>query len=188
MTRPSGTDADGRRLFSFRRESVADEPCSDMDSLDKKILSLIQDDFPIVSRPYAAIGEKVGCSENEAFRRVMAMKKAGVIRRIGANFDSRRLGFVSTLVGMQVPPQHLERVASLVSSYPQVTHNYERNDDTNLWFTVIAQSRQELERIVREIASRTPEARVLNLPAKKVFKLKVRFEPIHDQGRPTPRK
>lgn len=158
-----------------------------MDSLDKKILSLIQDDFPLVSRPYAVIGEKVGCSENGAFRRVMAMKKAGVIRRIGGNFNSRRLGFVSTLVGMQVPPQHLERVASLVSSYPQVTHNYERNDETNLWFTVIAPSKQELEKIVREIASRAPEARVLNLPSKRVFKLKVRFEPVPDQGRPTPR-
>lgn len=149
-----------------------------MSDLDKKILTLIQDDFPISSRPYAAIGQNVGCSENEALSRVMAMKKAGVIRRIGGNFDSRRLGFVSTLVGMQVPEEHLDRVASLVNSYPQVTHNYERNDRFNLWFTIIARSRRELRRILQEIARAVPEATLVNLPATKVFKLKVRFDPV----------
>ena len=148
-----------------------------MDGLDKKILSLIQEDFPVVSRPYAAIGEKVGCSEEEAFRRIMSMKKAGIIRRIGANFDSRTLGYVSTLVGMRVPEKDLERVAAQVSGYPQVTHNYEREGPVNLWFTLIARSRAELEQILSEIRAGAPEAQVLELPAKRLFKLRVRFDP-----------
>jgi DNA-binding Lrp family transcriptional regulator len=147
-----------------------------MDSIDRKILTLIQEDFPLVSRPYAWIGETVGCSEEEAFRRVMRMKQAKLIRRIGGSFDSRKLGFVSTLVGMHVPEDDVERVAALISSFPQVTHNYMREDRVNLWFTLIAESEEELNRLLEEIKSRVPEAEILNLPAKKVFKLRVRFD------------
>jgi len=148
-----------------------------MENIDKNILRLIQEDFPLASRPYAVIGEKVGCSEEEAFRRVMAMKRAGLIRRIGGNFDSRKLGYVSTLVGMRVPEKDLEHVAALVSSYPEVTHNYQREGSVNLWFTLVAESKDRLERILQEIEQKVPEAEMLNLPAKKVFKLKVRFDP-----------
>jgi DNA-binding Lrp family transcriptional regulator len=148
-----------------------------MDKLDRKILAIIQDDFPLTARPYAVIGERVGCSEEEAFRRVVAMKRAGIIRRIGGNFDSRKLGYVSTLVGMTVPEKELERVAALVSSYPEVTHNYQREDSVNLWFTIVAESRDRMEQILQEIHRNVPEAEMLNLPAKKVFKLKLRFDP-----------
>jgi DNA-binding Lrp family transcriptional regulator len=148
-----------------------------MDKLDRKILAIIQDDFPLTARPYAVIGERVGCSEEEAFRRVVAMKRAGIIRRIGGNFDSRKLGYVSTLVGMRVPEKELERVAALVSSYPEVTHNYQREDSVNLWFTIVAESRDRMEQILQEIHRNVPEAEMLNLPAKKVFKLKLRFDP-----------
>ncbi len=148
-----------------------------MDTLDAKILALIQDDFPVVLRPYAAIGEKVGCSQEEAFRRVMAMKKAGIIRRIGGSFHSRNLGYVTTLIGVAVPEKDLEGVACLINSYPQVTHNYQREGPVNLWFTIVAESQAELERIIREISARTPQAEMLDLPAEKVFKLKVRFAP-----------
>lgn len=148
-----------------------------MDDLDRKILALIQHDFPLVSRPYALIGEKVGCSEEEAFRRVVAMKRAGIIRRIGGNFDSRKLGYVSTLVGIRVPEENLDRVAALVNSYPEVTHNYQREGPVNLWFTLVAESSAQLERILHEIQSRTAQAEMISLPAEKVFKLKVHFEP-----------
>ncbi len=151
--------------------------CKAMDDLDKKILDLIQEDFPLLPRPYAAIGEKLGCPEQEVFRRVLAMKKSGVIRRIGANFDSRKLGYATTLVGMRVPAEKLEQAAALVSSYPQVTHNYQREGPVNLWFTILAESLRELKRILDEIRVKAPEEEVLNLPAKKVFKLKVRFDP-----------
>ncbi len=149
-----------------------------MDNLDKKVLALIQEDFPLTHRPYAAIAERAGCTEEEAFRRVMRMKEAGLIRRIGGNFDSHKLGCVTTLVAMRVPEQEAESVAAIVSSYPEVTHNYQREGQFNLWFTVVAESANEMERILHEIGTRVPGAEVLNLPAKKVFKLNVRFEPV----------
>ena len=74
------------------------------------------------------------------------------------------------------PTPRFERVAALVSSFPQVTHNYMREDRVNLWFTVIAESEEELNRLLAEIKARVPEAEILNLPAKKVFKLRVQFD------------
>ncbi len=148
-----------------------------MDDLDRRIIGLIQDDFPLESRPYAVIGERVGCSEEEAFRRVIAMKKAGVIRRVGGHFDSRKLGYVTTLVGMKVPEKDVDRLAALINSYPQVTHNYEREGQVNLWFTLVAESRREIERILDQIKAQAPDAEVFDLPAKRIFKLKVHFDP-----------
>jgi len=147
-----------------------------MDDIDIEILRIIQEGFPLVSRPYAVIGEKAGCSEQEAFRRVMALKEAGVIRRIAASFDSRRLGYVSTLVGMRVPEKHLERVAHIVNGFPQVTHNYQREGPLNLWFTVLAESEERLRRTLDEIKGAAPEAEMFDFPAKRVFKLRVHFE------------
>ena len=166
-----------RVFLPFHQNATTDKCEAAVDDLDRRILALIQENFPLVSRPYAVIGEKVSCSEDEAFRRVMAMKKAGVVRRIGANFDSRKLGYVSTLVGMRVPEKDIERVAALVSSYPQVTHNYEREGEVNLWFTLVAESKEKLGRILEEIRTRTPEAELLDLPAKRLFKLRVHFDP-----------
>lgn len=148
-----------------------------MDELDSRILRLIQDDFPLTPRPYAEIGRRVGCSEEEAFRRVLAMKKAGVIRRIGGTFDSRRLGYVTTLVGMQVAQKDIERAAAFVSSFPEVTHNYQREDEIPLWFTLVCNSQRRLQEIIREIDRKFPDARLLDLPAKRIFKLKVHFDP-----------
>jgi DNA-binding Lrp family transcriptional regulator len=156
-----------------------------MDNIDRKILAFVQADFPLVERPYAVIGEKVGCSEEEAFRRVMEMKEAGLIRRIGGSFDSRKLGYVTTLVAMRVPENELERVAGLVNRYPQVTHNYERDGARfNLWFTVVAESREKLVKILAEIRAEAPGAEMLELPARRLFKLEVRFDPIREEEQP----
>jgi len=170
----------------FSQKGTSDKSEAVVDELDRRILGLIQENFPLVSRPYAVIGEKVSCSEEEAFRRVMAMKKAGVVRRIGANFDSRKLGYVSTLVGMRVPEKDVERVAALVNSCSQVTHNYEREGKVNLWFTLVAESREELGRILEEIRTRAPKAELLDLPAKRVFKLRVHFDPSEGETQHEP--
>lgn len=160
-----------------------------MDELDSRILSLIQDDFPLTPRPYAEIGRRVGCSEEEAFQRILTMKRAGVIRRIGGSFDSRRLGYVTTLVGMRVAEKDIERAAAFVSSFPEVTHNYQREDRTAgvppessaesyaLWLTLVCNSQHRLEEIIRELEKNFPDAELLELPAKRIFKLKVRFDP-----------
>ena len=147
-----------------------------MDQLDKDILNIIQTDFPLAAHPYAVIGERVGLSEDEAYDRIMRLKDEKIIRRIGATFDSRKLHFTSTLCALKCPPEKLEAVAAIVGSFPQVTHNYERNHTYNLWFTVIAESQERLQAILDEISERGGVDKVRSMPAKKLIKIKVDFK------------
>jgi DNA-binding Lrp family transcriptional regulator len=145
-----------------------------LDDLDKAILNEIQSHFPIVSRPYAEMGRRVGAPEEEVLRRVQAMYDAGVIRRIGANFTSRKLGYTSTLCTASVPAEQVEQFAARVNRYPGVTHNYLRRHRFNVWFTLIAPSTAKLKEILGEI-SRDTGIEVLSLPAYEMFKIKVDF-------------
>ena len=146
----------------------------ELDDLDKAILNEIQSHFPLISRPYAEVAGRVGASEDEVLRRVKAMYDLGVIRRIGANFTSRKLGYTSTLCAAGVPPEQLERFVETVNRYPGVTHNYLRRHRYNVWFTLIAESTARLEQILEEI-SRSTGVEVLSLPAQEIFKIKVDF-------------
>jgi DNA-binding Lrp family transcriptional regulator len=147
---------------------------TDLDELDRAILNEIQSHFPIVSRPFAEVGRRVGASEADVISRVQAMYDAGVIRRIGANFTSRKLGYTSTLCAVEVAPDRLERFAAVVNRYPGVTHNYLRRHRYNVWFTLIAESEERLTEILAEISQATG-TKVLSLPAKEIFKIKVDF-------------
>jgi DNA-binding Lrp family transcriptional regulator len=146
----------------------------DLDDIDKAILNEIQSHFPIVERPYAEVGERVGAPEDEVIRRVEKMYETGVIRRIGANFTSRKLGYTSTLCAATVPEEKLDQFVEVVNRYPGVTHNYLRRHRYNVWFTLIAESEGRLEEILEEI-SRATGVEVLSLPAQEIFKIKVDF-------------
>ena len=123
-----------------------------LDDLDRAILNEIQSHFPIDSRPYAEVGRRVGASEEEVLARVMAMAEAGIIRRLGANFTSRKLGYTSTLCAARVAPESLDHFVAVVNRYPGVTHNYLRRHRYNVWFTLIAESAERLNRILEEIS------------------------------------
>ena len=150
------------------------KPKTDLDDLDRAILNEIQSHFPIVSRPYEEVGRRVGAPEGEVIRRVQNLYDTGVIRRIGANFTSRKLGYTSTLCAAEVAPEELERFAEVVNRYPGVTHNYLRRHRYNVWFTLIAESEERLAEILTEISQATG-TRVLSLPAQEIFKIKVDF-------------
>jgi DNA-binding Lrp family transcriptional regulator len=147
----------------------------ELDDLDRAILNEIQSHFPLVPRPYAEMGKRVGLTEEEVLERVQALHDAGIIRRIGANFTSRKLGYTSTLCAARVPPERLERFAAMVNRYPGVTHNYLRKHRYNVWFTLIAESPERLAEIIEEIREESGVAEILSLPAKEVFKIKVDF-------------
>jgi DNA-binding Lrp family transcriptional regulator len=146
-----------------------------LDDLDRAILNEIQSHFPIVSRPFAEVARRVGASEAEVLRRVQAMAAADIIRRIGANFTSRKLGYTSTLCAAQVPGELLDRFVEVVNHYPGVTHNYLRRHRYNVWFTLIAESEARLNKILAEISQSTGVQEILSLPAREVFKIKVDF-------------
>ena len=125
-----------------------------MDDTDKTIVTLIQGGFPVTAHPYAAIGEKLGLGEGEVIERIKGIKESGEIRRLGASFDSRKLGYSSTLCAVHLPPEKLDESVKVINSYLNVTHNYERNHYYNVWFTCIAPNVERVREILAEIEER----------------------------------
>lgn len=144
-----------------------------MDEIDRAILNRIQGDFPVSRDPYGDIGEELGIGGEDVLSRVRRLKEEGVIRKVGPFFDARKLGHRSTLCAVDVPEERIEEVAEVISGYVEVTHNYQREDHPNLWFTVIAESEAEIKRILQEISERTGVSPIRNLPARRMFKIKV---------------
>jgi len=145
-----------------------------MDATDKRILDRIQSGFPIAPRPYETIGREVGLTEAETLARVRALKAQGIIRRIGANFQSAKIGFKSTLCAASVPPEKLDAFIRVVNAHPGVTHNYLRAHDINVWFTMIGESREAIRDALAGITAATGVS-ILNLPADRLFKIRVDF-------------
>ena len=148
----------------------------ELDPTDSAILNRIQSDFPITSRPFLAVADELGLTEEEVLERVARLKAGGVIRRIGGNFVPGKLGYVSTLCAASVPADKIESFAEVVNRYPGVTHNYQRDNTYNVWFTFIAPSMEEIEANLKQIAEDTGVDDILNLPATKVFKIRAEFE------------
>lgn len=162
-----------------------------MDELDRRILEVLQHDFPLQARPFEVLAQRLECEAELLWHRVETMLETGVIRRLGASFDSRKLGFSSTLAAARVGSELVDRAAQVIGRYPEVTHSYLRDyavgsqpqkDATgvpfNLWFTIIAVNEQRIETILREIRTELSldAADVLNLPRKRTFKLDARFQ------------
>jgi len=146
-----------------------------MDKIDKLLINTIQTDFPITERPYLELGRRFEISEEEVIDRIAELKKQGVIRRIGGNFNTKKLNFTSTLCAARVSENELDHFVKVVNSYPGVTHNYLRNNDYNVWFTFIASSMEEIDRSLEEISNLTGIKDIINLPAVKMFKIRVEF-------------
>ncbi|MEE4263724.1 MAG: AsnC family transcriptional regulator, partial [Desulfobacteraceae bacterium] len=143
----------------------------ELDSTDSAILNRIQSDFPITSRPFLAVADELELTEKEVLERVARLKADGIIRRIGGNLVPGKLGFVSTLCAARVPTDKIDLFAEIVNRYPGVTHNYQRDNTYNVWFTFIAPSREEIEENLKQIAKDSGVEDILNLPATKVFKI-----------------
>lgn len=147
-----------------------------LDQVDKAILNRIQSDFPIDPHPFRVIARELGLTEVQVLQRTQALKLAGIIRRIGANFVPHKVGFVSTLCAARVPADRVDAFAEVVNRYPGVTHNYQRDNAFNVWFTFIARSMQEIETNLQQISRETGVRDILNLPATRVFKIKAQFD------------
>lgn len=147
-----------------------------MDGRDRRLLNVLQRGLPLCSRPFAAVAEEVGLSEEECLARIAELQRAGIVRRLGGVFSTRALGFYSTLVAMAVPPADLDEVAALISEYPEVTHNYAREGPYNLWFTLVTESEEEASALLEEIKIRTGVKAAHLVPAGRVFKIRAQFD------------
>ena len=144
-----------------------------MDKIDRVILNRIQSNFPLTSRPFSQIGQEADISEQEALERIKRLKQKGIIKRIGAEFDSRKLGYASTLCAARIAEEEVQRFVELINSYPGVTHNYRRSHSYNIWFTFIAESKEKIGQYLTEIRDQSGISDILDLPALRLFKLKV---------------
>ena len=146
-----------------------------LDAADRRILSIIQSAFPLEPRPYAEIGQAVGLTEEDVFARVRSLKERKIIRRLGANFQSTKLGFRSTLCAAKVPEEQFESFVAEVNRHPGVTHNYLRKHEYNVWFTCIGPSWEAVCSLLDSITAKTGIP-ILNLPAQRLYKIKVDFQ------------
>ncbi len=147
-----------------------------MDETDKKILNILQKEFPLTEQPFAIVADKCGINEEEVLARVQKMKNDGIIRRIGAVFDSAKLGRVSTLCAARVSEDKIELFVKTVNANKNATHNYRRDDEYNIWFTVSAASANELESFLDNVKEKTGVTDILDMRAVRTFKINAFFE------------
>lgn len=127
-------------------------------------------------QPYLIVGKRCGISEDETILRVRKMKDEGIIRRIGAVFDGTKLGRVSTLCAARVPEDKMENFVKIVNASKNVTHNYQRSHEYNIWFTVSAANAQELEKFLKDVKEKTGVTDILDMRSVRTFKINASFD------------
>jgi DNA-binding Lrp family transcriptional regulator len=144
-------------------------------SSDARLLTLLQSGLPLTAEPFAPLAQTLGLNIAQLLHRLAELKAAGLLRRLGAIFDSRALGYVTTLVAARVPDPRIDAVAAAVSDLAGVTHNYRRDHDYNLWFTLISESLIRQQETLAALSQRTG-VQFFPLPAEKLYKLRVQFD------------
>jgi DNA-binding Lrp family transcriptional regulator len=147
-----------------------------MTTLDKRILNRLQEDIPFTENPWEKIAVELNISENSLLKRMAYFKKKGIIRRISAVFAPRKVNFVSTLVGVKAAPGKIKETAQKINSYPEVTHNYKRNAEYNLWCALVAKDKKRIAQILRSLRKDKNIRELTEFPMVKLFKINVKFE------------
>ena len=149
-----------------------------LDETDKKLLNLLQGSFPMAERPFAGVAELAGLSEPEVLTRTKRLLDERIIREITPIFDTRVLGYSSMLVAAKVDPEHPWRAAKIINSHPGVSHNYLRDHDFNLWFTIATEpgSRLGVQGTLDVLAGLTGAESVRQLPTLRLFKIRMDLE------------
>jgi siroheme decarboxylase len=149
-----------------------------LDELDKRLLNLMQGSFPIAPRPYARVAELAGIAEQEAMARVRHLLDERIVRQVTPIFDTRALGYSSMLVAAKVDPENPHRAAKVINAHPGVSHNYLRNHEFNLWFTIATEpgSPLGLDGTLEVLAREAGAESVRQLPTLKLFKIRMDLE------------
>jgi DNA-binding Lrp family transcriptional regulator len=151
--------------------------------LQRQLCNALQKGLPICARPFAGIAKDLDSSEEEVLEQTRKLKNAGIIRRIGAIINYRALGMTSTLVAAHVPQEKLQEITETVNLLEGVSHNYLRTHYYNLWFTLQARTDEQIDSVLAGLSSRLG-VDFNSLPAKRVFKLDVRFDAESDSDSP----
>ncbi len=148
----------------------------DLDPLDRRMLTLAQKEFPLVARPYAAFGEELGISETETLSRIGRLKEGHILRQISAIFDTRRLGYQSSLVAVRVSKDRLDSAAAIINEHPGVSHNYGRNHTYNLWYTIALPPGISMEATVSRLHELCGGEVTRLMPTLRLFKIGVQLD------------
>jgi len=145
--------------------------------MKNEILSRIQKKFPLVAKPFEAIANELNITENEVLTILQKEKADGIIRQTSAIFDTKRLGYKSSLVAFKIPHAKIDDAVEIINSHPGISHNYERNHDFNIWFTlgISPDSKLGLETTVKLLAKLTQADDYIMLPTLKLFKINVKL-------------
>ncbi len=172
---PASTMASG---FGPKLRSRKDGAAVPLDDLDKRMLNLMQGSFPIAERPYGHVAEQAGMTEDEVLTRVQRLLDERIIRQVTPIFDTRALGYSSMLVAAKVDPENPWRAATIINEHPGVSHNYLRNHEFNIWFTIATEpdSPLGLERTLEVLSGLAGAESIRQLPTLKLFKIRMDLE------------
>jgi len=159
----------------------------ELDLTDRQILNALQGSLQLTERPFAAIAEEVGISEDEALRRAQALRDAGVLRHISPIFDVFRIGYKSALIAFAVDPARLDKAAAVISADPGVSHNYAREHHFNLWAVLAIPRERDFDATVADLARRAGALTYHVLPALKLFKIAVEYDMVEKKTDSRPR-
>ena len=143
-------------------------------ALEQRLLNEYQRTLPLTPTPWADIARTLGVYETTVLETLQRLQTEGVISRIGAVFHPNRVG-ASTLAALAVPEDRLDEVADLVSEFPEVNHNYEREHEFNLWFVVVADDETRLQQVLAEIEARSGYP-LLDLPLEQEYFIDLGFD------------
>ncbi len=141
----------------------------------KRLCNVLQEGLPVREAPFAEVAAVLGSDEKTVIEQTRKLKKAGLIRRLGAQINYRALGLTGTVVAAHVPKEQVRKVTEAVNILENVSHNYLRKHYYNLWFTLLGESSQQIDALISNLATRFGVA-FYSFPAKRVFKLDVRFD------------
>jgi siroheme decarboxylase len=152
----------------------------ELDNIDKQILNDIQWSFPLADKPFLELAKKYQISEDEIIQRIKILKDTGIIRQISAIFDTRKLGYKSALVAFAVDKNKIDNVANEINKHPGVSHNYERNHEYNVWFTLAVPPDGDMKADLDKMAALEGVLKYRVLPTLKMYKIGVKLDMVND--------
>ena len=152
-----------------------------MNESDKELLNEIQWTFPLITRPFDIIAKKFDTTPEYIKARLNELKEIGVLRQLSAIFDTRKLGYTSSLVAMEIEDNKLEYVASQINRHPGVSHNYGRDHQFNLWFTLAVPPGVDLKEELKKFNILKGIKTVRMLPTLQLFKIGVKLDMVDNK-------
>ncbi|MDE2899842.1 MAG: Lrp/AsnC family transcriptional regulator [Chloroflexota bacterium] len=160
-----------------------DTRSAEMDLHDRQVLNVIQTAFPMDEQPYMAIARELGLEEDDVIERIRRMRRENVVRQISGIFDTRRLGYKTSLIAFRYPDELLHKGALAINKHPGVSHNYARvGHEYNLWFTLAVPPYGSLEETAARMAEETHVESWRLLPTLRFFKIGVNFDMVNEEG------